>query len=95
MNLAWETFTIQAKHPFKISRSVQESVERVWVRVTEDGQEGWGEADPSPYYGETAATVGYALERLRPPPFRTSTDWRPWSGNCERRSTRTGRRGPP
>jgi L-alanine-DL-glutamate epimerase-like enolase superfamily enzyme len=66
MNLAWETFTIQAKHPFKISRSVQESVERVWVRVTEDGQEGWGEADPSPYYGETAATVGYALERLRP-----------------------------
>jgi len=66
MKLAWETFTIQAKHPFKISRSVQESVERVWVRVTEDGQEGWGEADPSPYYGETAATVASALEGLRP-----------------------------
>ena len=65
MNLSWETFTIQAKHPFKISRSVQESVERVWVRVTEDGQEGWGEADPSPYYGETAGTVVSALERMR------------------------------
>jgi len=66
MKLTWETFTIQAKHPFRISRSVQESVERVWVRVEADGQEGWGEADPSPYYGETAGTVISALERMRP-----------------------------
>jgi L-alanine-DL-glutamate epimerase-like enolase superfamily enzyme len=66
MKLNWERFTIQAKHPFKISRSVQESVERVWVRVEADGQEGWGEADPSPYYGETAGTVTLALERMRP-----------------------------
>jgi L-alanine-DL-glutamate epimerase-like enolase superfamily enzyme len=41
-------------------------VERVWVRVEADGAEGWGEADPSPYYGETADTVVAALERLRP-----------------------------
>lgn len=66
MKLTWETFTIQAKYPFKISRSVQESVERMWVRVEADGQEGWGEADPSPYYGETARTVTSALERMRP-----------------------------
>ena len=66
MKLTWETFTVQAKHPFKISRSVQESVERVWVRVEAEGQEGWGEADPSPYYGETAGTVVSALERMRP-----------------------------
>ena len=66
MKITWETFTIRAKHPFKISRSVQESVERVWVRVEADGEEGWGEADPSPYYGETAGTVTAALERMRP-----------------------------
>ncbi|MDP2482852.1 MAG: dipeptide epimerase [Candidatus Palauibacterales bacterium] len=66
MKLTWETFTIRAKHPFKISRSVQESVERVWVRVEADGQEGWGEADPSPYYGETSGTVVAALERMTP-----------------------------
>jgi L-alanine-DL-glutamate epimerase-like enolase superfamily enzyme len=66
MKLTWESFTIQAKHPFRISRSVQESVERMWVRVEVDGQEGWGEADPSPYYGETVSTVTSALQRMRP-----------------------------
>ncbi len=66
MKITWEEFTIRARHPFKISRSVQERVERVWVRIEADGQEGWGEADPSPYYGETAGTVTSALERMQP-----------------------------
>ncbi len=66
MKLTWETFTIKAKHPFKISRAVKQSVERVWVRVAADGLEGWGEAAPSRFYGETAGTVVAALERMRP-----------------------------
>jgi len=66
MKLSWETFTIRSKHPFRISRSVKQDVERVWVRVQADGLEGWGEADPLAYYGETAATVVAALERMRP-----------------------------
>ena len=66
MKLTWETFTIQAKHPFKISREVKQSVERVWVRIGADGLEGWGEADPLRYYGETAGTVVAALEQMRP-----------------------------
>ena len=66
MKFTWETFTIKAKHPFKISRAVKQSVERVWVRVAADGLEGWGEAAPSRYYGETAGTVVAALERMRP-----------------------------
>jgi len=66
MKLTWETFTIRSKHPFKISRAVKQSVERVWVRVTADGLEGWGEAAPSRYYGETSGTVVAALERMRP-----------------------------
>lgn len=65
MKLTWETFTIKAKHPFKISRAVKQSVDRVWVRVAADGLEGWGEAAPSRYYGETAGTVVAALERMR------------------------------
>jgi L-alanine-DL-glutamate epimerase-like enolase superfamily enzyme len=36
----------------------------VWVRVVEEeGREGWGEAAPSPYYGETAETVAAVLPR--------------------------------
>src|SRR5437763_5197206 len=31
-----------------------------------DGAEGWGEADPSKYYGETADTVLAVLRRLEP-----------------------------
>jgi len=66
MKLTWERFTITAKHPFKISRGVKQSVERVWVRVSVDGVEGWGEAAPNRYYGETAGTVLAALELMRP-----------------------------
>lgn len=66
MKLTWETFTIAAKHPFKISRGVKQSVDRVWVRIAADGLEGWGEADPNRYYGETAGTVVSALEQMRP-----------------------------
>lgn len=66
MQLTWERLFIRPEVPFRISRSVQERVERVWTRVEADGVEGWGEADPSPYYGETADTVVEALERMRP-----------------------------
>lgn len=66
MKISWQRFEIKPTHPFKISRSVQERVQRVWVRIEADGVEGWGEADPSPYYGETADTVTGALERMRP-----------------------------
>lgn len=39
----------------------------VWVRLTDsDGVEGWGEADPSSYYGETADTVLAKLALLEP-----------------------------
>ncbi|MDT8435608.1 MAG: dipeptide epimerase [Gemmatimonadota bacterium] len=66
MELTWERLAIRPEVPFRIARSVQETVERVWVRVTCDGLEGWGEADPSPYYGESAGSVEAALARLRP-----------------------------
>jgi L-Ala-D/L-Glu epimerase len=66
MKLSWERISIRPEVPFRISRSVQERVDRVWARLEADGVEGWGEADPSPYYGETADTVEAALERMRP-----------------------------
>ena len=39
----------------------------MWVWLTDDdGLEGWGEAAPSGYYGESPETVVAALERMRP-----------------------------
>jgi L-alanine-DL-glutamate epimerase-like enolase superfamily enzyme len=66
MKLSWEKLSLRPEVPFRISRSVQERAERVWARVEADGVEGWGEADPSPYYGESATTVADALESMRP-----------------------------
>ena len=66
MNLSWENLSLRPEVPFRISRSVQERAARVWARVELDGLEGWGEADPSPYYGESAETVADALDRMRP-----------------------------
>lgn len=68
MRVSWETFTIHPKHPFRISRTTghEAGAERVWVHIECDGVEGWGEADPNSYYGESARTVIAALEQMRP-----------------------------
>lgn len=66
MKISWELFEVQSAFPFKISRAIEDVVTRVWVRIEADGIEGWGEADPSPYYGEDQNTVVAALGRMKP-----------------------------
>ena len=73
LRLAWDVLSLRTAHPFAIARGTQTEYQRVWVRLTDadgDGEgggcEGWGEADPSAYYGETADTVVAALRRLEP-----------------------------
>lgn len=66
MKVSWERIEVHTKHPFRISRGVRTGDVLVWLKVEMDGIEGWGEADPSAYYGETAATVEAALQKLAP-----------------------------
>ncbi len=66
MQVTWEKITVETVHPFGISRNVRTGEELVWLRMELDGIEGWGEADPSAYYGETADTVVAVLEHLLP-----------------------------
>lgn len=67
MKLAAEIITLKTKHPFVIARGGDDDRRVVWVRLIDaDGVEGWGEADPSRYYGETADTVLAVLRRLEP-----------------------------
>lgn len=67
MRLDAEILTLKTKHPFIIARGGSSEFRVVWARlIDEDGTEGWGEAAPSRYYGETADTVMAALLRLRP-----------------------------
>jgi L-Ala-D/L-Glu epimerase / N-acetyl-D-glutamate racemase len=67
MKLRHEIVTVHTTHPFVIARGTTNESRLVWVRVVDDdGVEGWGEAAPSRYYGETADTVVAALDRLAP-----------------------------
>ncbi len=65
LRLQADVITLTTKHPFTIARGGSSDYRVVWVRlIDDDGQEGWGEADPSSYYGETADTVLALLPRL-------------------------------
>jgi L-Ala-D/L-Glu epimerase / N-acetyl-D-glutamate racemase len=67
LKLAAEVITLTTRHPFIIARGGQSEYRVVWVRLSDgDGHEGWGEADPSSYYGETADTVLGVLKTLEP-----------------------------
>ncbi len=67
MRLETEVITVHTTHPFVIARGGSSEWRVVWVRlIDESGVEGWGEAAPSRFYGETADTVLAALDRLRP-----------------------------
>lgn len=67
MKLSWESFDLKTKHAFNIARMKDPPVRRaVWVRISDDdGREGWGEAAPNAYYGETAETVEAVLGRYQ------------------------------
>lgn len=65
--LSWETLTVHTTVPFVIARGG--TSEHRTVRVTlrdSDAVEGWGEAAPNRFYGETPETAIGALERLKP-----------------------------
>ena len=65
VKLLVEQCTITTRHPFAIARGSTNGYERAWIRLTDgDGLEGWGEADPSSYYGETLETVRAGFEKL-------------------------------
>jgi L-alanine-DL-glutamate epimerase-like enolase superfamily enzyme len=78
-----EVLTLRTKHPFVIARGGQSDHRTVWVRLTDaEGNEGWGEAAPSKYYGETADSVVAALQlygsMLPDDPFHLEDAERRW-----------------
>lgn len=63
MHLDFELLTLRTRHAFHIARlKAPPARYSVWVRIRDgEGNEGWGEAVPTPYYGETAETVQAVL----------------------------------
>jgi len=67
MRIEHEIVTLRTAHPFVIARGGSSEWRVVWVRIIDgDGNEGWGEAAPSRFYGETADTVVAVLARIAP-----------------------------
>ena len=62
MRLSAETVRLDLIHPFRIAREVSDHKNNVLVRISDAGLTGIGEAAPSGYYGEDAASVLRALE---------------------------------
>jgi L-alanine-DL-glutamate epimerase-like enolase superfamily enzyme len=78
-----EVLTLRTKHPFIIARGGQSDHRTVWVRLFDgEGNEGWGEAAPSKFYGETADSVVAALQlygsMLPDDPFHLEEAERRW-----------------
>lgn len=67
LKVTHEVLSLQTRYPFVIARGGYASHENVVVRITDaDGTEGWGEAAPNRYYGESVATVAAALDQFAP-----------------------------
>lgn len=67
MRIDCEVLELRTRHAFNIARKAAPPVRHsVWVRLRDDdGNEGWGEAAATPYYGETAGTVTAVLPRFQ------------------------------
>ncbi|MBL0938156.1 MAG: dipeptide epimerase [Gemmatimonadaceae bacterium] len=67
MLLHAEILQVHTRHPFIIARGGQSAYRTVFVRLVDtDGAEGWGEAAPSRFYGETADSALLALQQFAP-----------------------------
>jgi L-alanine-DL-glutamate epimerase-like enolase superfamily enzyme len=63
LRLSADILELKTRHPFIIARGSQDIYRTVLVRlVDQEGLEGWGEAAPQRYYGETPETVLAALD---------------------------------
>jgi len=67
VKLSHEVIALRTRFPFVIARGGYAAHENVVVRIVdEDGVEGFGEAAPNRYYGETVGSVIATFERLAP-----------------------------
>ena len=64
MELGAEIITVHTKRTFAIARSSAKSFERVVFELRDGDLTGWGEADPTNYYGQSAEDARSALKAV-------------------------------
>ena len=89
LHLEAEFLELRTKHPFIIARGGQSDYRTIWVRLRDgDGNEGWGEAAPTKFYGETPESVLSALNlyacEMPDNPFDLEETERRWATKLRR-----------
>lgn len=64
MILNWTRIDLTLRHPFRTATALRTAKQTLWLRLLDDGQEGWGEAVPVDTYGQTLETAEAALPRM-------------------------------
>lgn len=76
MRIGIETFTVHKRFPLTISRGTTSQTTNTWVRVEEQGIEGWGEASPFSVLPPSATSkeLSPSLGFPRPKPIEQNTE---------------------
>ena len=75
LRLETEVLSLRTRHPFIIARGGRTEYETVMVKLVDsDGVEGWGEAAPTKFYGETTETCLAALKTYKRDQTRANFD---------------------
>lgn len=64
MHIGVETFTVRKRFPLTISRGTTAQTTNIWVRIAQQGIEGWGEASPFAIASEERQSTAVLLEAL-------------------------------
>ncbi|MDJ0532456.1 MAG: dipeptide epimerase [Xenococcaceae cyanobacterium MO_207.B15] len=64
MKITVATFTVHKKFPLKISRGTTSETTNLWLKITADGIEGWGEASPFSVVKNQKITTEQLLQEI-------------------------------
>lgn len=64
MNLTFRKIGLRLAGEFRTAVATRTDKQTLWVKVTHDGVEGWGEAVPMDTYGQTLDSAAHALDEM-------------------------------
>ena len=79
MRIDVETFTVRKRFPLTISRGTTSQTTNIWVRIEQEGVEGWGEASPFSIASEERQSTEVLFEALNEV-ARLLETFSPWEG---------------
>jgi L-alanine-DL-glutamate epimerase-like enolase superfamily enzyme len=64
MHITWNRLNLTLRHPFQTAIARRTHKQTLWVRLVDQGTEGWGEATPSDLYGQSLESAENALQAI-------------------------------